>query len=119
MRFPSPVSAAMRALSTRNDEPQAASRPYDKGRDNEVLGEGSRASWHWERRSYAIARGATIYAEVGAGVTSDAFHVAAPDPEGLGASRAIFDRVGECRGEQKRRRPHQCPRHEHICWRCG
>lgn len=81
--------AAMRALSTRNDEPQAASRPYDKGRDGFVLGEGAGALV-LERRSHAIARGATIYAEVaGAGVTSDAFHVAAPDPEGLGASRAI------------------------------
>ena len=81
--------AAMRALSTRNDEPEAASRPYDKGRDGFVLGEGAGALV-LERRSHAIARGATIYAEVaGAGVTSDAFHVAAPDPEGRGASRAV------------------------------
>lgn len=81
--------AAMRALSTRNEEPAAASRPYDKGRDGFVMGEGAGALV-LERRSHAIARGATIYAEVaGAGITSDAFHVAAPDPEGRGASRAI------------------------------
>ncbi len=81
--------AAMRALSTRNDEPEAASRPYDKGRDGFVMAEGAGALV-LERASHAIARGATIYAEVaGAGVTSDAFHVAAPDPEGAGASRAI------------------------------
>ncbi len=81
--------AAMRALSTRNDEPEAASRPYDKGRDGFVMAEGAGALV-LERASHAIARGATIYAEVaGAGITSDAFHVAAPDPEGAGASRAI------------------------------
>lgn len=81
--------AAMRALSTRSEEPHAASRPYDKGRDGFVLGEGAGALV-LERRSHAIARGASIYAEVaGAGITSDAFHVAAPDPEGRGASRAI------------------------------
>ena len=80
--------AAMRALSTRNDEPQAASRPYDKGRDGFVLGEGAGALV-LERRSHAIARGATIYAEVaGAGVTSDAFRGGSRSG-GLGASRAI------------------------------
>jgi len=87
--------AAMRALSTRNDEPEAASRPYDKGRDGFVMGEGAGALV-LERRSHAIARGATIYAEVaGAGITSDAFHVAAPDPEGRGASRAISIALSE------------------------
>jgi 3-oxoacyl-[acyl-carrier-protein] synthase II len=87
--------AAMRALSTRNEEPAAASRPYDKGRDGFVMGEGAGALV-LERRSHAIARGATIYAEVaGAGITSDAFHVAAPDPEGRGASRAISIALSE------------------------
>ncbi|MFT6563841.1 MAG: 3-oxoacyl-[acyl-carrier-protein] synthase II [Actinomycetes bacterium] len=81
--------AAMRALSTRNEEPEAASRPYDKSRDGFVMGEGAGALV-LERRSHAIARGATIYAEVaGTGITSDSFHIAAPDPEGRGASRAI------------------------------
>ena len=87
--------AAMRALSTRNDEPQAASRPYDKGRDGFVMGEGAGALV-LERASHAVARGAKIYAEVaGAGTTSDAFHVAAPDPEGAGASRAIMTALRE------------------------
>lgn len=81
--------AAMRALSTRNDEPNAASRPYDKGRDGFVMGEGAGALI-LEREDLARARGARIYAyAAGAGITSDAFHIAAPDPQGLGASRAI------------------------------
>ncbi|MFA7266106.1 MAG: beta-ketoacyl-ACP synthase II [Candidatus Nanopelagicales bacterium] len=87
--------AAMRALSTRNDEPEAASRPYDKGRDGFVMGEGAGALV-LESARHAVARGAHIYAEVaGAGITSDAFHVAAPDPEGAGASRAIVTALRE------------------------
>ena len=81
--------AAMRALSGREDAPEAASRPYDKGRDGFVLGEGA-GVLVLEKAGRARARGAKIYAEVaGAGITSDAYHVAAPDPVGAGAARAM------------------------------
>lgn len=81
--------AAMRALSSRDDSPETASRPYDKGRDGFVLGEGA-GVLVLERAAAATARGAKQYAEVaGAGITSDAFHVAAPDPVGAGAARAM------------------------------
>jgi 3-oxoacyl-[acyl-carrier-protein] synthase II len=81
--------AAMQALSTRNDEPQRASRPYDKGRDGFVLGEGA-GIIVLESAEHAERRGARIYAElVGAGITADAHHVAAPDPVGAGAARAM------------------------------
>jgi 3-oxoacyl-[acyl-carrier-protein] synthase II len=90
---PLPISgfAAMRALSTRNDDPQAASRPYDIDRDGFVLGEGA-ACMVLESLEHARARGATIHAILaGAGITSDGYHIAAPEPEGAGASRAIID----------------------------
>ena len=81
--------AAMQALSTRNDEPTRASRPYDKGRDGFVLGEGA-GVLVLESLAHARARGATIYGEIaGSGITSDAHHIAQPDPVGAGASRAM------------------------------
>jgi 3-oxoacyl-[acyl-carrier-protein] synthase II len=81
--------AQMRALSSRNDEPEAASRPFDKGRDGFVLGEGA-GVLVLERAEYAAARGKTPYAVIaGAGVTSDGYHITAPDPQGTGAARAI------------------------------
>ncbi len=87
--LPIAAFAAMQALSTRNDDPATASRPYDTTRDGFVLGEGA-GVMVLESEAHARARGARIYAEIaGAGVTSDAHHIAAPDPTGQGAARAI------------------------------
>ena len=81
--------AQMRALSTRHDDPSAASRPYDKGRDGFVLGEGS-GVLVLETEEHAAARGATVHGRLaGAGLASDAHHVTAPDPAGTGAARSI------------------------------
>ena len=81
--------ASMKALSTRNDAPTKASRPYDKDRDGFVLGEGG-GVLVLEELEHAKARGAKIYAEVmGQGLTSDGYHIAAPDPEGSGVTRAV------------------------------
>ena len=81
--------AAMKALSTRNDAPERASRPYDADRDGFVLGEGG-GVLVLEEYEHAKARGAKIYCElVGQGLSSDGYHIAAPDPDGSGVQRAI------------------------------
>lgn len=88
-KLPMAGFAQMRAMSTRNDEPDRASRPFDKGRDGFVLGEGA-GILILESAEHAAARGARVYAEIaGAGITSDGYHITAPDPSGSGAARAI------------------------------
>jgi 3-oxoacyl-[acyl-carrier-protein] synthase II len=87
--LPMAAFANMQALSRRNDEPERASRPYDKGRDGFVLGEGA-GIVVLESEEHAAARGATVHGEVaGQGITSDAHHMAQPDPSGAGATRAM------------------------------
>ena len=81
--------SSMRAMSTRNDEPERASRPWDKGRDGFVLGEGA-AVVILERAEHAAARGARVYARLaGSGITSDGFDIVQPHPEGAGFVRAV------------------------------
>lgn len=94
--------SSMQALSRRNDDPEHASRPYDVDRDGFVMGEGAGALV-LESEEHAKARGAKIYAELaGTSVTADAYHITAPDPEGLGATRALRAALddGEIRPEE-------------------
>lgn len=94
---PLPIAGftSMRALSTRNDSPETASRPYDLSRDGFVLGEGAGVVV-LESEEHARGRGARVYAElVSAGLTSDAHHIAAPDPVGAGAIRAMRAALAE------------------------
>ncbi|WP_227997372.1 KasA/KasB family beta-ketoacyl-ACP synthase [Nocardia australiensis] len=86
--------AMMRALSTRNDEPERASRPFDRDRDGFVFGEAG-ALMVLESERHARARGAHIHGRVlGAGITSDAYHIVASDPGGIGAARAMRKAIG-------------------------
>ncbi len=86
---------SMQALSTRNDDPSTASRPYDTDRDGFVIGEGAGALI-LEEYEHARARGAKIYAEVGGGgITADAYHITAPHPDGIGACKAMSDALAE------------------------
>ncbi|MFH1312776.1 MAG: beta-ketoacyl-ACP synthase II [Candidatus Eisenbacteria bacterium] len=81
--------SSMKALSTRNDEPSRASRPFDKDRDGFVLGEGA-GMFVLETMEHAVGRNARIYAElVGYGATADAYHMTAPAPDGAGAARSM------------------------------
>ena len=96
---PLPIAgfSSMRAMSTRNDEPEKASRPWDKGRDGFVLGEGA-GVLVLERADHAAARGAKVYARLaGAGITSDGFDMVQPHPEGRGAIRAIARAIADSR----------------------
>jgi 3-oxoacyl-[acyl-carrier-protein] synthase II len=87
--------AAMRALSTRNDEPERASRPFDRGRDGFLLGEGA-GMVVLESAEHAASRGATVHAvAAGAGYSADAHHIAQPDPDGTGILRAIQHSIAD------------------------
>jgi 3-oxoacyl-[acyl-carrier-protein] synthase II len=100
---PLPIAAfaSMQALSKRNDDPATASRPYDVSRDGFVLGEGA-GTIVLETEEHALARGARIYAELAGGsVTSDSYHITAPDPEGSAAARAMIAAIEQAGGTRE------------------
>ena len=102
--------AIIRAMSTRNDDPAHASRPFDVGRDGFVMAEGA-AVLVLEERSRALARGAPVYAEIcGFGLTNDAHHMTAPRPDGSQAARAMRNALAEAHVRAGRGGLHQCPR---------
>ncbi len=109
---------AMRALSTRNDEPERASRPFDRDRDGFVMGEGG-GILILEELTLARRRGARIYAEIcGYGCTADAYHMAAPPPGHEGAARSMEIALRSCGMEPSCDRLHQRPRHGNAAQRC-
>jgi 3-oxoacyl-[acyl-carrier-protein] synthase II len=100
---PLPIAAfaSMQALSKRNDDPATASRPYDVSRDGFVLGEGA-GTVVLETEEHALARGARIYAELAGGsVTSDSYHITAPDPQGSAAARAMIAAIEQAGGSRE------------------
>ena len=104
----------MRALSRRNDDPEGASRPFDKGRDGFVPGEGC-GVLVLEELEHATARGATILAElIGYGATADASHITLPAPGGIGAVRAAQRALAKAGIDAERDRPRQRPRDVHA-----
>ena len=106
--------AAMRALSTRNDDPAAASRPFDRGRDGFVIGEGAGVVI-LEALEHARARGAEPLAElVGYGASADAHHITLPAPGGVGAARAVRRALEKARPLRGRRGARERPRHLHA-----
>ncbi len=108
----------MKALSTRNDDPEKASRPFDLHRDGFVMGEGSGVVMIEELET-AKARGAKIYAElIGYGVSADAYHLSAPSPDGSGPAYAIGMALKHGKSESNGSRLSQCPRHLHRPRRC-